>query len=333
MRRSSASATSPRTASSSASCSSAACARTSCSPRCRDYARRARLRAATRAIEATGREYVAQAPHQDAVDRAARAEPLGRQPAEGRHRQVARRDCDVLIFDEPTRGIDVGAKDEIYALLDELAAEGKAIIMISSELPEVLRLSHRIAVMARAGSPPSSTTPTPRRKTSWTTPRASAPKERSHDEPDHDAPKSGETPSTTAFAAIDAGTPRFARLRGSLQQLLAVREPDRDRGVLLVRQPVLLHGEQPRRHPDGGDGHRHPRAGHDLRHHHRRHRPVDRHRHDAVRRDGRRVPHLLGLAALGRRPRRDPVRRPDRTRQRRQRLGPRASRRSSRPSA
>jgi ribose transport system ATP-binding protein len=57
------------------------------------------------------------------------------------------RDCDILIFDEPTRGIDVGAKDEIYALLDELAADGKAIIMISSELPEILRMSHRIAVM------------------------------------------------------------------------------------------------------------------------------------------------------------------------------------------
>jgi ribose transport system ATP-binding protein len=59
------------------------------------------------------------------------------------------RDCDVLIFDEPTRGIDVGAKDEIYALLDELAASGKAIVMISSELPEILRMSHRIAVMCQ----------------------------------------------------------------------------------------------------------------------------------------------------------------------------------------
>ncbi len=58
------------------------------------------------------------------------------------------RDCDVLIFDEPTRGIDVGAKEEIYALLNELAEQGKSIIVISSELPEVLRLSHRIAVMA-----------------------------------------------------------------------------------------------------------------------------------------------------------------------------------------
>ncbi|CAM5490143.1 Galactose/methyl galactoside import ATP-binding protein MglA [Mycolicibacterium aubagnense] len=57
------------------------------------------------------------------------------------------RDCKVLIFDEPTRGIDIGAKSEIYKLLNALAAEGKAIIVISSELPEVLRLSHRIAVM------------------------------------------------------------------------------------------------------------------------------------------------------------------------------------------
>jgi ribose transport system ATP-binding protein len=57
------------------------------------------------------------------------------------------RDCEVLIFDEPTRGIDVGAKDEIYRRLTGLAEEGKSIIMISSELPEVLRLSDRIAVM------------------------------------------------------------------------------------------------------------------------------------------------------------------------------------------
>ena len=59
------------------------------------------------------------------------------------------RDSDVLIFDEPTRGIDVGAKEEIYQLLESLAAQGKAIVVISSELPEVLRLSNRIAVMAQ----------------------------------------------------------------------------------------------------------------------------------------------------------------------------------------
>lgn len=57
------------------------------------------------------------------------------------------RDCDILFFDEPTRGIDVGAKSEIYKLLHALAAQGRAIVMISSELPEVLRLSHRIVVM------------------------------------------------------------------------------------------------------------------------------------------------------------------------------------------
>jgi ribose transport system ATP-binding protein len=58
------------------------------------------------------------------------------------------KDCDILIFDEPTRGIDVGAKEEIYRLLNSLAGQGKSIIMISSELPEVLRMSHRIVVMS-----------------------------------------------------------------------------------------------------------------------------------------------------------------------------------------
>ena len=57
------------------------------------------------------------------------------------------RNSDILIFDEPTRGIDVGAKSEIYALMEELAKEGKSIIMISSELPEVLRMSDRVIVM------------------------------------------------------------------------------------------------------------------------------------------------------------------------------------------
>ena len=57
------------------------------------------------------------------------------------------RDSDILIFDEPTRGIDVGAKNEIYKLMSKLAAEGKSIIMISSEMTEILRLSDRIIVM------------------------------------------------------------------------------------------------------------------------------------------------------------------------------------------
>jgi ribose transport system ATP-binding protein len=57
------------------------------------------------------------------------------------------RDCAILFFDEPTRGIDVGAKSEIYKLLWSLANQGKAIVMISSELPEILRMSDRIVVM------------------------------------------------------------------------------------------------------------------------------------------------------------------------------------------
>lgn len=57
------------------------------------------------------------------------------------------KDADILIFDEPTRGIDVGAKSEIYNLMNELVADGKSIIMISSELPEILRMSDRVAVM------------------------------------------------------------------------------------------------------------------------------------------------------------------------------------------
>ena len=56
-------------------------------------------------------------------------------------------DPDILIVDEPTRGIDVGAKSEIHSLITQLAGEGKAIIMISSELPEVMGMSDRICVM------------------------------------------------------------------------------------------------------------------------------------------------------------------------------------------
>ena len=61
------------------------------------------------------------------------------------------RNADVIIFDEPTRGIDVGAKYEIYLLMNELSRQGKAIIMISSELTEILGMSDRILVI-REGS-------------------------------------------------------------------------------------------------------------------------------------------------------------------------------------
>ena len=57
------------------------------------------------------------------------------------------KNSDIFIFDEPTRGIDIGAKSEMYELMEDLAKQGKAIIMISSELAEIQRLSDRVVVM------------------------------------------------------------------------------------------------------------------------------------------------------------------------------------------
>lgn len=54
---------------------------------------------------------------------------------------------EIFLFDEPTRGIDVGAKAEIYDLIERLAKEGKAVLFVSSELPEVIRLADRVLVM------------------------------------------------------------------------------------------------------------------------------------------------------------------------------------------
>ena len=56
-------------------------------------------------------------------------------------------DPDVLILDEPTRGIDVGAKYEIYQIMNDMVAQGKAVVMISSEMPELLGMCDRIYVM------------------------------------------------------------------------------------------------------------------------------------------------------------------------------------------
>ena len=56
-------------------------------------------------------------------------------------------DPDILILDEPTRGIDVGAKYEIYCIMNQLATEGKTVIMISSEMPELLGMCDRLYIM------------------------------------------------------------------------------------------------------------------------------------------------------------------------------------------
>ena len=58
------------------------------------------------------------------------------------------RDCRVLLLDEPTRGVDVGARSEIYALVRDLADRGVAVVVVSSEIPEVLGLADRVLVIA-----------------------------------------------------------------------------------------------------------------------------------------------------------------------------------------
>lgn len=82
-----------------------------------------------------------------AGDKADGSEPLGRQSAEGGSRQGARGRPGDNHFDEPTKGIDVGAKQEIYQLMNTLAEAGKAIIMISSDMEEILGMSDRIVVL------------------------------------------------------------------------------------------------------------------------------------------------------------------------------------------
>ena len=58
------------------------------------------------------------------------------------------RDCKVLLLDEPTRGVDVGARSELYALIRDLADRGVAVVVVSSEIPEVLGLADRVLVIA-----------------------------------------------------------------------------------------------------------------------------------------------------------------------------------------
>ena len=55
----------------------------------------------------------------------------------------------ILIFDEPTRGVDIGAKQEIYAFIEQLVSQGVAILLVSSEMEEVLRLCDRVVVLRR----------------------------------------------------------------------------------------------------------------------------------------------------------------------------------------
>ena len=94
-----------------------------------------------------GRRGPAPAPPRRALARRADRGLERRQPAEGACSRARCWPAEVLICDEPTRGVDVGAKEEIYALLRKLAAAGVAIIVISSEFKELLALCHRLAIV------------------------------------------------------------------------------------------------------------------------------------------------------------------------------------------
>jgi len=59
--------------------------------------------------------------------------------------------CSVLLLDEPTRGVDVGARGEIYAIVRRLAANGLAVLLVSSDMPELIGLSHRVHVLRAGG--------------------------------------------------------------------------------------------------------------------------------------------------------------------------------------
>ena len=117
-----------------------------------------------------------------ALARAGGALPVRRQPAEGRAGQVARRPSrGVLIFDEPTRGVDVGAKAGIHDLMRGLAREGVAILMISSEMPELIGLRRPDPRDARRRSSPASCPRAPPRPRSCSWPRPTSPWRRRHE--------------------------------------------------------------------------------------------------------------------------------------------------------
>ena len=136
----------PRTAASRASCSSRASRATSTLA---IRSQLARCGLITSGVENASGPGLGEPPRgQDARARHRGRHALGRQPAEGRARASGSPPTPtVLIVDEPTRGIDVGTKAEVHRLLSELAEQGIAILMISSELPEVLGMADRVLVM------------------------------------------------------------------------------------------------------------------------------------------------------------------------------------------
>ena len=163
---------------------------------------------------------------------------------------------EIFIFDEPTRGIDVGAKAEIYALMRELADKGAAILMISSEMPELLRMSDRIVVM-REG------------RTVGEVGRAEANEERI-------VARRGRVRETGKSrrhhrTARSAKSRRRLQFQASRERMAANRNfgrPVDHRLMLYSDRSGVLQRLQPDQHLFASGGHSHPRDGADYRHHH-----------------------------------------------------------------
>ena len=170
---------------------------------------------------------------------------LRRQPAEGDHRPLDRRGTRILLFDEPTRGIDVGAKAEIYHLIEELAAEGHSMIVVSSELPEIIRVADRVLVMrdgaiagrTRAGRPQRS-----RRSSALAVPQSQTPAAQSAT--GHEVTE----PCPTSPSICRAATAEFLRAVLHARRRHADR-PGRDRRRLRRPRPGLPRRAQPPQHP------------------------------------------------------------------------------------
>ena len=180
----------------------------------------------------------------------------------------------ILLFDEPTRGIDVGAKAEIYALIERLAAEGRSMIVVSSELPEILRVADRVLVMRegriagvleRDGLSEEAIV-APRRAAIVTVRNVILRLEvLSHVHVHTNGIAAAAAPSRRRFG-LNVGL----RDAGTLFGLLAIVV------VFAVLSPNFLTKRQPPQHPAAVLDQRLRGAGHDARHHRRRHRSVGR---------------------------------------------------------
>ena len=98
-------------------------------------------------VDANARQYVNGLGIATPVDQAVREEPLRRQPAEGAVGKWMAADCDVYIFDEPTKGVDVGAKQDIFRLINDITKRGSSVIYASCENSELLSITDRIYVL------------------------------------------------------------------------------------------------------------------------------------------------------------------------------------------